>query len=87
MSTDSLMGRYQGSRISIDSLMVNIEGIVCTYYSLRLFMYQYSVVDVHHIYNMERLHNFGDQEPVGRNDYYYVFQRSHNGRPLSHASS
>ena len=54
-----------------------------------LIMYQHSGIDVCNSYTAEDiLHNFREQELVGRNEYYYMFRRSDTGRgSLMHYSS
>ena len=46
-----------------------------------LIMYQHRGIDVYNSYTAEDiLHNFREQELVGRNEYYYMFRRSDTGR-------
>ena len=86
MSNDSLSCKYQGSKVFIDYLID--EYLVYRLYLLYALTYHVPAQRYWPIFRdirqrKERLHNVGEQNLVGRNDRYYVFQRSDSRRALS----
>ena len=86
MSNDSVSRKYQGSKVFIDySIGKYLEYRLYVLFALtdHVPAQRFPPIFPDIRQRKERLHNVGEQDLVGRNHRYYLFQRSDSRRQLS----